>query len=151
MGELELLLRKCIGIGLLVRLSLDGLVYQYAKEDETNPFSQLYRLEMVPTIRYAPIPHYHLLIVTVWQPVDQYPQLFAYPSNGQPPAVPNMMIVGGVRVPDGNLWERSKVDPPGTNPPVITLYAPSFHLTVPQPGGDWRNPNEVQGVSYGRH
>ena len=90
-------------------------------------------------------------MLTVWQPVDEYPQLFAYPSNGQPPAVPNMMVIGGVTVPDGNRWERSKVDPPGTNPRVITLYAPSFHINVPQAGGGWRNPNEVQGVSYGRH
>ena len=93
-------------------------------------------------------------MLTVWQPVDQYPQLLAYPSNGQPPAVPNMMVVGGVTVAEenrGNRWDGSRVDPPGTNPPVITLYAPSFHINVPRKDGGWRNPNEVQGVSYGRH
>ena len=53
-------------------------------------------------------------------------------------------------VPNGNRWDGSKMDPPGTNPRVITLYAPSFHINVPQSGGGWRNPNDVQGVSYGR-
>ncbi len=62
-----------------------------------------------------------------------------------------MMGIGGVRVPDGDRWDGSKVDPAGTHPPVITLYAPSFHNNVPQAGGGWRNPDEVQGVSYGRY
>ena len=92
-----------------------------------------------------------LSMLTVWQAVDQYPQLFAYRIDGQPLAVANMMVVGGVTVPDGNKWQRSRVDPPGTNPPVIRSYAPSFHINVPKPDGGWRNPNKVQGVSYGRH
>ena len=90
-------------------------------------------------------------MLIVYQSVNQYPQLFAYHSDGKPPAVPNMMVVGGVTVPDGNLWERSKVDPPGTNPPVIMSHAPSFLINVPEPDGGWRNPYEVQGVSYGRY
>lgn len=107
-----------------------------------------------------PYHDFSLLMFTVWQPVDQYPQLSAYPSDGKPPAVPNMMVIGGIKLPDGpddpegqggSEWEGSKVDPPGTNPAVITLYAPSFHINVPKPDGGWRNPNEVQGVSYGRH
>ena len=88
-------------------------------------------------------------ILTVWQPVNEYPQLFAYNDGNNPPAVPDMMVVGGVTV-DGNRWDRSKVDVPG-NPQVIRLHAPSFIINVPQPGGGWRNPNEVTGVSYGRH
>ena len=90
-------------------------------------------------------------MLTVWQQVDEFPQLFAYRIDGQPPAVPNMMVIGGVTVPEGDKWPRSKVDPPGTNPPVITSYAPSFHINVPKPDGGWRNPHEVQGVSYGKH
>ena len=117
----------------------------------TDPCSLLHRLETVASIRYVPISCFLLLMLTVWQPVNQYPQLSAYPSKGQPPAVPNMMVIGGVTGPDCKRWDGSKVDPPGTNPRVITLYAPSFHINVPQAGGGWRNPNEVQGVSYGRH
>jgi len=93
-------------------------------------------------------------IITIWQPVNQYPQLSAYPANGRPPAVPGMMVIGGVKMTeDGNWdrWDRSRVDLPGTNPPVITVHAPSFHINVPQAAGGWRNPNVVQGVSYGRH
>lgn len=120
-------------------------------KDVTDPCSLLHHLEMVTSIRYAPMSCFPLLMSTVWQPVNAYPQLFAYPSHGKRPAVPNMMVVGGVPVPDGNRWDGSKVNPPGTNPPVITLYAPSYHINVPQPGGGWRNPNEVQGVSYGRY
>lgn len=81
--------------------------------------------------------------------MDQYPQLLAYNDGANPPAVPDILVVGGVTV-DGNRWDRSKVDVPG-NPQVIKLYAPSFGINVPAPGGGWRNPNEVQGVSYGRH
>lgn len=95
-------------------------------------------------------------MLTVSQPVDGYPQLFAYPSNGQPPDVRDMMVIVGVEVTSednvvkGNRWERSKVDPPGTIVPVIELHAPSFHLTVPNKTGGWRNANEVTGVSYGK-
>jgi len=110
----------------------------------------LQRPETEPTIRYESIPYFPLLVLIVWQPVNQYPQLFAYPSNGQPAVVPNMMVIGGVTIPNGNRWERSAADPPGTNPPVITVYAPAFHLTLPLAAGGWRNPNVVQGVSYGR-
>ena len=81
--------------------------------------------------------------------MNQYPQLFAYNNGGSPPTVPNMMVVGGVKT-DGNLWDRSRVDVPG-NPQVIKLHAPSFHINVPGPDGGWRNPNEVQGVSYGSY
>lgn len=82
--------------------------------------------------------------------MDQYPQLFAYPSDGRPAAVPNMMVIGGVKVPSSNRWDRSAADPPGTNPPVITVYAPAEHLTLPWARGGWRDPDVVQGVSYGR-
>jgi hypothetical protein len=112
-------------------------------KDVNDPCSLLHCLETVASIRYVrvPISWFSLLTLTVWQPVDEYPQVFACPSNGQPPAVPNMMVIGGVTVPDGNRLDGSQVDPPGTNPPVITLYAPSFHINVPRPGGGWRNPN----------
>lgn len=88
-----------------------------------------------------------MLVLNPWQVVDTYPQLFAY---GSPPAAPNMLIVGGVTT-DGNLWDRSRVDVPG-NAQVIRLYAPSFNIMVPNgQTGVYRNPLEVQGVSYGEH
>lgn len=62
-----------------------------------------------------------------------------------------MMIVGGVEVPSGDISERSRVDLPGTVPQVITLYAPSEEINVPEANGEWRNHLEVQGVSYGRN
>ena len=83
--------------------------------------------------------------------MNEYPQLLAYPSSGMPPAVPNMMVVGGVTAPDGNRAPRSKVDIPDTDPPVITVYAPSTLINVPKPGEGWRDPESVTGVSYGRH
>lgn len=60
-----------------------------------------------------------------------------------------MMVVGGVTV-DGDRWGQSCVDVPG-NPQVIKLHAPCTYIHVPAPNGDWRNPNVVQGVSFGRH
>ena len=50
---------------------------------------------------------------------------------------------------DGDRWEKSCVDVPG-NPQVIKLYAPCTSINVPAPDGSWRNPNLVEGVSYGR-
>ena len=81
------------------------------------------------------------------QPVDQYPQLFAY---GNPADVPNMMVVGGVRK-DGELWTRSKVDPPN-NAQVIKVYAPCVEMNLPDATtGGYRPSFGVEGVSYGRH
>ncbi|KAL9600659.1 MAG: hypothetical protein Q9179_003142 [Wetmoreana sp. 5 TL-2023] len=62
------------------------------------------------------------------------------------PAVPNLMIVGGVST-DGKLWEQSKVD---VDPhlEVIKIHAPSNDLTTPDAlTGGWR-PGIVNGVSY---
>ena len=70
---------------------------------------------------------------TVRQPVNEYPELFAYPSEGKPPAVPNMMVISGVDLTTnkkGKKGDRSRVDPPRTDPSVITLYAPSFRITL---------------------
>ena len=120
-------------------------------KDVIDMYSLSHRLVTVTPIRYVYVLCFHLSMLTVWQQVDEYPQLFAYRIDGQPPAVPNMMVVGGVTVPDGKRWPRSKVGPPGTNPPVIVSHAPSSLINVPKPDGGWRNPNEVQGVSYGRH
>ena len=82
--------------------------------------------------------------------MNQYPQLLAYPSNGQPAKVPNMLVVGGVQVPSGDLSRGSRTDPPGTSPRLIALYAPSEFLNLPLAAGGWRNPLEVVAVSYGR-
>ena len=88
-----------------------------------------------------------MFVLILWQPVDEYPQLFAY---GNPADVPDMMVVGGVGT-NGELWERSKVDPPN-NAQVIKVYAPCYDITVPNANnGGYRAPAEVQGVSYGRH
>ncbi|KAL8728989.1 MAG: hypothetical protein Q9181_005158 [Wetmoreana brouardii] len=78
-------------------------------------------------------------------PVDQYPQLLAY---GLSPAVPNLMIVGGVTT-EGKIWEQSKVDiDPDIE--VIKVHAPSKDLTTPDAlTGGWR-PGIVNGVSYGK-
>lgn len=86
-------------------------------------------------------------MVILFQAVDEYPQLFAY---GNPADVPNMMVVGGIGI-DGDLWRRSKVDPPNQGN-VIKVYAPCYDITVPdaQTGG-YREPTTVQGVSYGTH
>jgi len=101
-------------------------------------------------MRYVPKPYPPLSILTSWQPVDQYPQLFAYPSDVDPPKVPEIMVIGGITVPDGNRWDRSRVDLPETQPPVIRLHAPSFEINAPNATGGWRFPGEVTGVSYGR-
>ena len=92
---------------------------------------------------------FSVLVLSLWQPVYQYPQLFAYNNDGSLPTVPNMMVVGGVKT-DSTLWDKSCVDVPG-NPQVIKLHAPCFSMNVPAPEGGWRNPNVVQGVSYGRY
>lgn len=57
-----------------------------------------------------------------------------------------MLLTGGVTV-DGNLWDRSRIDLPNTNPPVIQLYAPSYDITVADAGTGFR---QADGVSYGR-
>lgn len=78
--------------------------------------------------------------------MDEYPQLFAY---GNPPDVPDMMVVGGIGT-NGKLWERSKVDPPNQNK-VIKVHAPCYDITIPNTSGGYRAPAEVQGVSYGMY
>ncbi|KAL8871482.1 MAG: hypothetical protein Q9174_002693 [Haloplaca sp. 1 TL-2023] len=93
------------------------------------------------------------------QPVNQYPALFAY---GLSPAVPGMMIVGGVRT-DGSRWRGSRRDPeeildvnrpghrlprPDARVPVIKVHAPSVDLQVPDARtGGWRGP-VADGTSY---
>lgn len=84
--------------------------------------------------------------LTLWQPVDQWPQLFAYDNSSD---VQNMMVVGGVDL-DGNRWVRSKVDPDGFVK-VIKVHAPCVDLTIPDAkSGKYRKTSEVQGVSFGR-
>ncbi|KAL8965704.1 MAG: hypothetical protein Q9183_003725, partial [Haloplaca sp. 2 TL-2023] len=78
------------------------------------------------------------------QKVNQWSQLFAYSVS---PDVAHMMVTGGCGT-DGSLWKRSRVDL-DENLPVIKVHAPAYHINIPDArDGSWRNPEEVQGVSY---
>ncbi|KAI4241695.1 MAG: hypothetical protein L6R42_011193, partial [Xanthoria sp. 1 TBL-2021] len=77
------------------------------------------------------------------KPIDKYPQRLAGESGND--GVPEMIVVGGIEVYDGNigkLYERSQTAD------YVSVYAPSFKINCANANGGLRIREEVAGTSH---